>query len=95
MTFHWYVILTICIFCCIQHTQQCMCCSKALENFKTARTILGFLAAILTGVGAVLPQTTQRYIAVGSAALCALIAWQLGNWIQMFYYKGWDHARLA
>lgn len=72
-----------------------MCCSKALENFKTARTILGFLAAILTGVGAVLPQTTQRYIAVGSAALCALIAWQLGSWIQMFYYKGWDHARLA
>lgn len=78
----------------VQHTKQCMCCSKALENFKKAQTVLTVLAAVLTGVGAVLPQTLHRFVAVACAAVCALIAWRLSGWIQMFTYKGWDHAHL-
>jgi uncharacterized membrane protein len=77
-----------------QHTEKCVACRNALKNFKFARTAFYILAAVLTGVAVLLPQSPSRYAAVGIAAVCALLAWRLVDWIQMFTYKGWDHARL-
>ncbi len=77
-----------------QHTEKCVACRNALKNFKLARTAFYILAAVLTGVAVLLPQSPPRYAAVGIAAVCALLAWRLVDWIQMFTYKGWDHARL-
>lgn len=77
-----------------KHTEKCVACRNALKNFKFARTTFYILAAVLTGVAVLLPQSPSRYAAVGVAAVCALLAWRLVDWIQMFTYKGWDHARL-
>lgn len=77
------------------HTKQCMCCSGALEGFKKAQKALYLLAIMATAAGAVLTATPQRYVAVAVGVLAALVAWYLNGWIRSFYYKGWDHARMA
>lgn len=79
----------------VQHTKQCLCCSGALEGFKKAQTALYVVAGVWTAVGAALAQTPpQRYLAVAIAAVAALLAWHVQAWICMFYFKGWDHARM-
>ncbi|KAG0586016.1 hypothetical protein KC19_2G056900 [Ceratodon purpureus] len=78
------------------HTKQCMCCSGALEGFKRAQTALYLVAGACIAVGAALAPTSQlRYLAVAVGVVSALLAWYFQSWIQMFYYKGWNHARLA
>ncbi len=68
----------------------------ALEGFKKAQAALFVVAGVCTAVGAALIQTPQlRYLAVAAGAVAALLAWHFQTWIRMFYYKGWDHARLA
>ncbi|CAM6091290.1 unnamed protein product [Calypogeia fissa] len=76
------------------HTKQCKVCSNALHNFELARKVLFVVAAALLGLGAVLGNPVSRLLAVGVAALAGLVGWYLGGWIQMFYYKGYDHARI-
>lgn len=76
------------------HTKQCKVCSEALQNFELAQKVLFVLAVTLLGVGAVLGNPVSRMQAVGVAALAGLVGWWLGGWIQMFYYKGYDHARI-
>jgi hypothetical protein len=80
----------------LQHTKQCLCCSGALEGFKKAQTALYVVTGVCSAVGVALAQKPQlRYLAVAVGAVSALLAWHLQSWIRMFYYKGWDHARLA
>lgn len=81
--------------CQLQHTKQCAECSKALENFKLARTALFIMAGLLVGGGALLPSLSHRIPLVLAAGISALIAWRIQvEWIPMFHYKGYDHARI-
>ncbi|CAM6126014.1 unnamed protein product [Calypogeia fissa] len=77
------------------HTKQCAICSKALANFKLARTALFIAAVLLVGGAPLLNDWKQRIQLVVAAGISALIAWRVQvEWIPMFYYKGYDHARI-
>ncbi|BBN00577.1 hypothetical protein MPTK1_2g00380 [Marchantia polymorpha subsp. ruderalis] len=76
------------------HTKHCKVCSKALQNFRIARQALYILAAVLVGVAPLLQVWSHRIPLVVAAGISAFLAWRLGDWIQMFYYKGYDHARI-
>ncbi|BBN05162.1 hypothetical protein MPTK1_3g10850 [Marchantia polymorpha subsp. ruderalis] len=76
------------------HTQMCKVCSAALEKFKLARKLLFLVGLAALGVAAVLADPSSRIKAVIFAAISGAIGWWLGGWIQMFYYKGYNHARI-
>eukprot|EP00897_Mesotaenium_endlicherianum_P005115 jgi/Mesen1/4631/ME000239S03902 len=75
------------------HTKQCTACSAAHANFQKAQGALYASAAALVGLGAVCEPAWERITLVMMASIAATLGWKLTEWIQMFEYKGWDHAR--